>query len=79
MCRICGKYICPPSCPSYDGESAEMGKMIGRCSECGVRLCEYDDIVYSYGKPYCVDCYNIKIRYDERYKYKRRGNEGKSR
>lgn len=57
MCRICGKYVCPAGCPSYEGRSAELGEMIGECGRCGVRLCEYDFIVYSYGKPYCYDCY----------------------
>ena len=57
MCRICGKYICPASCPEYEGRSAERGVMIGLCGGCGGRICEYDFFVYSYGKPYCLDCY----------------------
>lgn len=57
MCRICGKYKCPPSCPEYAGESAERGKRVGVCQECGEGLCEYDEFVYSYGKPYCMACY----------------------
>ena len=57
MCRICGKYICPPACPSYDGESAERGRAKGRCYVCGAMVCEYDEIVYSSGKPYCFACY----------------------
>ena len=59
MCRICGKYICPPPCPSYMGESAERGKMIGRCNRCGDRLCEYDYLRYAYEKLYCHKCYKI--------------------
>ena len=62
MCRICGKYKCPPSCPEYEGESAERGKRVGVCHICGVGLCEYDDIVYSYGKPYCMACYKDRER-----------------
>lgn len=56
MCGICGKFICPSSCPSFDGESAEYGKRIGYCAGCGISLCEYEDIEYSYGKPYCSEC-----------------------
>ena len=56
MCRICGKYICLSSCPGYEGESAEYGKRIGYCSVCGVTICEYEPVEYSYGKPYCIEC-----------------------
>ena len=56
MCRICGKYICPTSCPSYDGESAELGKRIAFCSLCGGSLREYDYVRFYYGKPYCAEC-----------------------
>ena len=64
MCRICRKYKCPPSCPEYDGESAERGVRIGYCALCGAALCELDYVEYSYGKPYCYDCiekYSDKI------------------
>lgn len=57
MCQICGKYLCPPACPSYRGRSAERGDKICECSVCGAFLCEYDIVKYSYGKPYCRDCY----------------------
>ena len=57
MCRICGKYICPPPCPSYKGESAERGKKIGICTVCGNDLHEYDYLRYAYGKLLCYDCY----------------------
>ena len=63
MCKICRKYKCPPSCPSYDGESAERGKRVGECALCGTTLCEYDYIEYTYGKPYCYEC--IDMRFDE--------------
>lgn len=69
MCRICGKYICPPPCPSYTGDSAEGGKMIGRCCNCGDILREYDYLRYAYGNLYCYDCYRITT--DERGDYER--------
>ena len=68
MCRICGKYICPPVCPSYDGESAERGRRIGFCARCGRTLCEYDYIGYSDGKPYCLGCYR-QVKYCDRGDY----------
>ena len=27
---------------------------------CGSVICEYDDVTYSYGKPYCIDCFRKK-------------------
>ena len=57
MCRICNKFICPPPCPNYSGESAERGKRIAICHACGRSICEYDDINFDYGFPYCLDCY----------------------
>ncbi len=68
MCRICGKYICPPACPSYDGESAERGRRIGFCASCNRTLCEYDYIGYSNGKPYCLDCYR-QVKFCDRGDY----------
>ena len=66
MCQICGKYICPSTCPSYSGRSAERGRKIGECSLCGAFLCEYDTSKYSYGKPYCHKCY-VKITMEKKW------------
>ena len=75
MCRICGKYICPPQCPSYSGESAERGRMIGRCYVCGESLCEYDYLRYAYRKLLCYDCY--KGMSDDRGEYERDNRDRK--
>lgn len=56
MCEICHKYKCSSGCPSYEGESAELGRRVCFCEGCGVTLYEYEEICYSYGKPYCIDC-----------------------
>ena len=66
MCRICGRYICRPACPMYIGESAEWGKPISSCALCGGSICEYEDIRYSYGKPYCTNCFKL-IKEKEKY------------
>ena len=57
MCRICGKFICPPPCPNYEGDSAERGKRVAVCSNCECSICEEDEIRFKYGFPYCLDCY----------------------
>ena len=60
MCSFCAKYICPPACPRYSGENAEKGKLLAVCHGCGRSLREYDNIDFSYGKPYCFECfYNL--------------------
>lgn len=56
MCEICRKYLCPPACPSYVGRSAERGKTVFRCADCGKLLHEYDDYIIDYGNPYCLAC-----------------------
>ena len=56
MCEICKQYLCPPSCPAYVGYSAEYGRMLYRCAECGVGIYEYDDYVINCGNPYCLEC-----------------------
>ena len=56
MCQVCRKYYCPPSCPSFDGRSSELGRARIRCSVCGKLIYEADDYVINYGKPQCYEC-----------------------
>ena len=56
MCEICGQYFCYPSCPAYDGRSAELGKYLFRCAKCGERMFEADNYTIYNGKPFCDDC-----------------------
>ena len=56
MCEICRKYRCPPNCPSYEGRSAEFGRPIAKCRECGRSLYE-DDLIREYGgRAVCDEC-----------------------
>ena len=55
MCEICGQYFCYPSCPAYDGRSAELGKYLFRCAKCGERMFEADNYTIYNGKPFCDD------------------------
>ncbi len=56
MCKICEFFICPPACPSYDGESAEYGKPLGRCDGCGDYVYEGDLYYVEKRKIFCADC-----------------------
>ena len=56
MCAICRRYICPSACPSFLGESAELGKRLFECSACGEAIYEGDEYIVGYGKPYCNRC-----------------------
>ena len=44
MCEICRRFICPPTCPSYEGRSAEYGRRRGVCRRCGEELYRSDEI-----------------------------------
>ena len=56
MCEICGQYFCYPSCPSFVGNSAELGASIFRCSVCSSRIFESDDYTVYNGKVVCENC-----------------------
>ena len=57
VCKYCGKYKCPPPCPSYQGESAERGKPIGICRKCGGYIYRYDDYFDGIGGLVCDQCF----------------------
>ena len=56
MCQTCGQYFCYPSCPSFVGISAELGRRLFRCSGCGESLFEADDFMIYKGRPFCSSC-----------------------
>lgn len=56
MCDICGRMLCPPSCPSYDGRDSERGMSLGRCAECGAYLYEDSDFFIDRQKLFCKPC-----------------------
>lgn len=56
MCEVCGQYFCYPSCPSYEGESAELGSPLFRCVKCGMRLFRSDNYTIYNGRFFCEEC-----------------------
>ncbi len=58
MCGFCGQYFCYPSCPSFTGESAELGRRLFRCADCGESIYEADNYSIYNGRPFCEDCAN---------------------
>ena len=56
MCEVCGQYVCPSSCPSFDGYIVGLGDPCGECSVCESRLYD-DEATFSYdGKTVCAEC-----------------------
>jgi hypothetical protein len=56
ICKICGQYTCPSSCPEFNGYLVGVGASIGECELCGTRV--YDDGQYYSvnGKKICFEC-----------------------
>ena len=59
MCKMCRRYKCPPTCPAFVGESAELGKRMLKCALCGGAIYENDRYTVYYGKPYCERCVEV--------------------
>ena len=59
MCEICRGYFCYPSCPSFAGESAELGRRLFLCCLCGCVIYETDDYAMDKGKWYCTECAEV--------------------
>lgn len=56
MCEICGQYFCYPSCPFFDGTSAELGRRLFSCAMCGKNIYEVDDYTIYKGRTFCSVC-----------------------
>ena len=56
MCQNCGQYFCYPSCPSFVGLSAELGRRLFRCFSCGESIFEADDYSIYNGVAFCAEC-----------------------
>ena len=65
MCSICGGYFCYPSCPSYNGDSAELGRRLFYCSSCGRAIHEMDDYAVDGEQVYCTACVTDRGKTDE--------------
>ncbi len=56
ICKICGQYICPSSCPEFDGFVAGLGSALGECELCSARVYEGDEYYIKNGKILCEEC-----------------------
>ena len=61
ICKICGQYVCPPSCPEFDGFVVGLGSSLGECDICSARVYEDDGHFEKNGKLLCEDCANELI------------------
>ena len=75
MSQYCYKYRCPPSCPSYDGVSAEYGRPIGVCARCGEHVYRHERFERMQASLLCANCAkDIFIRKYERNKTSKGGS-----
>ena len=56
ICECCQKYVCPSSCPNFNGYEALLGQAQSRCSLCEGKIYDEEES-YSYeGKSICQEC-----------------------
>ena len=56
ICDYCQKYVCPSSCPNFEGYEVGLGYSQKRCSLCEGRIYD-EEQYYSYeGKTVCQEC-----------------------
>ena len=53
---MCGQYICPSSCPEFDGFVAGLGSSLGECFVCSARVYEDDEYFVKDNKILCEVC-----------------------
>ena len=56
ICKICGQYVCPSSCPEFSGYVVGVGISIGNCELCGTRVYEDDEYFCVNDKKICREC-----------------------
>lgn len=56
ICKICGQYKCPSSCPEFNGYVAGLGYSTGTCELCGSRAYGDDGHYPINGKIICQEC-----------------------
>ena len=56
MCDLCGMSICPPACPSFEGELAGMGRAVGRCALCDGTVHSGEQVLVKGGEMLCEAC-----------------------
>ena len=56
ICKYCGQYTCPSSCPSFDGNVAGLGARKGACARCETNVYDGEGYFEKNGKILCRDC-----------------------
>ena len=56
ICKICGQYKCPSSCPEFSGYIPGLGACVDECFICGTRVYEDDEFFEKNGRVLCDDC-----------------------
>ena len=56
ICKYCGQYICPSSCPGFDGHVAGLGKATGACTHCETSVYAEEGYFEKNGKILCREC-----------------------
>ena len=57
MCEVCGKYICPQECPSYEGREINSGGLFAVCERCSRRIYRQDLSFRKSEMIFCKECY----------------------
>ena len=57
MCAVCGKHVCPPSCPSYAGRKYNSGALYAVCARCSRRIYARDVSFRKSEMIFCKECY----------------------
>lgn len=56
ICDECKQYVCPSSCPSYEGRSLNSSELVGACSRCDEILFFGDEYYRREGGILCREC-----------------------
>jgi len=57
MCEICGKYICPPECPSFAGKDTDDGELYAVCAGCSSLIYTRQKSFRKSEMIFCEKCY----------------------
>ena len=56
-CEICGRYVCATNCPAYNGQTVELGKQFGKCTNCGKTIHFSEIYIRKREGLLCYDCF----------------------
>ena len=56
ICDYCGHYVCPSSCPSFNGRLISLGTAVGKCHICSSNVYRDEAHHVHDGRILCEDC-----------------------